>query len=120
MVRLLPLVFVIAACAEIGPGPSSGSAPMRSPTLDYPLPDVQTADGHPLGADGMRIEDKLQTSPRVGSDGITPAAVPPQQESRPAPARKVDPSTEDPLCEVLGVRRSVRRQRCPETPPPAP
>ncbi len=71
MLRLLPLVFVISSCSFFGT--SSGSAPMRSPTLDYPLPDVQTADGHPLGADGMRVEDKLRTSPRAGSDGFTPA-----------------------------------------------
>ena len=87
---------------------------MRSPTLDYPLPDVQTADGHPLGADGMRIEDKLRTSPRLGSGGFTPAEVPASIEKpRPEPARRVEDPIEDPVCKVLGVRRAVLRERCP-------
>jgi hypothetical protein len=83
---------------------------MRSPTLDYPLPEVQTADGHVLGADGMRVEDKLRTSPRVGSEGLTPADVPALIErDHHAPYDEI----EDPICEVLGVRRVVRRARCP-------
>jgi hypothetical protein len=106
----LPLLLwlLVPACAAVGP--SRGEARMRSPTLDYPLPPVQTADGQVLGADGMRVEDKLRTSLRFGSGGVTPAEVPASIEKRrPEPAGR----PEDPICEVLGVRRAVRRERCP-------
>jgi len=72
----LPLAASLAAACNAYVGPASGEAPMRSPTLDYPLPDQQTVDGHAIGADRMRIEDKLETSPRVGTNGLTPAATP--------------------------------------------
>jgi hypothetical protein len=105
----LPLLLGLLgpACAAVGP--SQGEAPMRSPTLDYPEPPVQTANGRVLGADGMRVEDKLRTSPRLGSGGFTPAEAPASIEKRrPEPVDE----TEDPICEALGVRRVVRRERC--------
>src|ERR1700678_2609018 len=67
----LPLLLGLLGTACAAVGPSQGEAPMRSPTLDYPEPPVQTANGRVLGADGMRPEDKLRTSPRLGSGGFT-------------------------------------------------
>jgi hypothetical protein len=107
---LLPLFLVLLAPACAAFGSSQGEPPMRSPTLDYPEPPVETADGQILGADGMRVEDKLRTSPRIGSGGVTPAEAPASIEKRrPEPASEA----EDPICEVLGVRRAVLRERCP-------
>jgi len=107
---LLPLLFValMPACAAFGA--TTAEPPMRSPTLDYSPPDVESADGQVLGADGMRMEDKLHTSPRVGSGGVTPADVPALIE-RPRPEPAIEEP--DPICAVLGVSDNVREQRCP-------
>ncbi len=85
---------------------------MRSPTLDYPPPPVQTADGQVLGADGMRVEDKLHTSPRVGSGGVTPAEVPASIEKL-RPESEPKEAAQDPLCDVLAMNAATWIRRCP-------
>jgi hypothetical protein len=106
---LLPLLMVVVepACAAFGaPMPET---PMRSPSMDYPPPPVETADGQVLGADGMRVEDKLRTSPRIGLEGLTPSEAPIIEERRPSPSG----AAADPLCKVLGVDTAVRLAHCP-------
>jgi hypothetical protein len=107
---LLAILFgcLAPACAV---GPSSGETTVRSPTLDYPEPPVETSDGHVVGADGMRVEDKLHTSPRIGAEGVTPS-------ERPARRAQPRPDTEtsfpgDPICKVLGATDAVLLTRCP-------
>ncbi len=115
--RIQAVVFPLAAaCACLGSctmaGPLPNEAPLRSPAVDYPLPDVTTADGHPLGADGVRVEDKLREGPRLGSGGVTPADTPRSTEpfyGPPTPAAGTPPP-----CEALGVRAAFYRDRCPD------
>jgi hypothetical protein len=113
---LVPLLVVLLApgCAIFGPsaGASANEAPMRSPTLDYPPPPVQTADGQILGADGMSTEDKLRTSPRVGSGGVTPADVPAFVEKASPEPRSPD-EVDDPICNVLAMNVRTWIRRCP-------
>jgi hypothetical protein len=91
--------------------------PMRSPTsptVDYPDPAVTTADRQVLGVDGVPPEDKLRTSPRVGSSGVVPApADVPASVERRRGRRRPEPAVEDPICGVLGVRSDVLQRRCP-------
>jgi hypothetical protein len=87
----------------------------RSPTLDYPPPAAETADGRVIGVDGMRPEDKLRTSPGVGLGGLTPAASPASFDRRPRwPSPELHERVIDPICGVLGVRAAVWRRRCRE------
>jgi hypothetical protein len=111
-ISLLLLVTLLGAGCALGP---AGEVPTRSPTLDYPPPPVQTSDGQVLGADGMRVEDKLRTSPRVGSGGVTPAAAPALIERRPEPSPGEPP---DPLCKTLGMGDAARSERCAANAPP--
>jgi hypothetical protein len=110
---MLPLFLALAlglpACAV---GPTSRDAPMRSPTLDYREPAVTTADGQVLGVDGVPPEDKLRTSPRVGTGGFVPADMPASIE-RIRPQRAHVPPADDAICGVLGVRPDVLLRRCP-------
>lgn len=107
---LLPLLIVLLAPACAAFGSSAGSAPMRSPSLDYAQAPVETADGQILGADGVPPEDKLRQSPRVGSGGVTPADVPATIEKRrPEPRDQI----EDPLCNGLAMNDAARIERCP-------
>jgi hypothetical protein len=90
---------------------------MRSPTLDYPPPAAETSDGQVIGADGMRPEHKLATSPKAGNGGLTPAASPATFKEAPAAPSLIE---EDPQCAVLGMKDDVRKARChaPPAPPP--
>ncbi|MEP7122503.1 MAG: hypothetical protein ABJE95_16395 [Byssovorax sp.] len=90
---------------------------MRSPTLDYPPPPAETSDGHVVGADGMRPEDKLATSAKVGNGGLSPAASPATFE-----VAKHDPPAivDDPQCGVLAMKDAVRKARCHAPPAPTP
>ena len=109
-VLLLLLSGLASACSV---GAVSAAPALRSPTLDYAPPPQQTADGQVLGVDGVPPEDKLRTSPRVGSGGVTPADSPASIERRNEwPSRELREPLEDPICRVLGVRASVWRRRC--------
>jgi len=115
--RFLSLLTVLLAssCALFG-APAGGEAPMRSPTLDYPPPATETSDGQVVGADGMRPEDKLHTSPRIGSGGVAPAQVPASIEKKRRPEPEIVP--EDPTCKVLGMNDAIRNERCHGSPRP--
>lgn len=63
-----------AAFACGGPAAEGSSSTLRSPTTDYPSPAAQTSNGEVVGADRVPPGDKLQTSPSVGSSGVSPAA----------------------------------------------
>jgi hypothetical protein len=105
----LPLGLALTACAV---GPSSGDAPMRSPTLDYREPAVTTADGQVLGVDGVPPDDTLRRSPRVGSEGVLPADAPATLEGR-APQGAPAVPAEAVFCSALGVRAEIRQRLCP-------
>lgn len=55
--------FALASCAA-----PATEAPLRSPTRDYPPPTPATADGEPMGADGVAPAARLQEGPRVGTE----------------------------------------------------
>ena len=61
------LLFV-ATLGLLGCAPASSSAPLRSPTRDYPPPAPRTSDGAIVGADNVAPEDKLQQGARTGSE----------------------------------------------------
>ncbi len=116
--RRLLLAILLSGLAEAcAAGPSAGESPMRSPTLDYPDPAVETADGRVLGADGVRVEDKLRSGPRIGTEGVVPSEGPAKVQRRPEPEMAFP---EDPLCKVLGVRDVVQIARCSTTAKPKP
>ncbi len=77
----IAVVLMSAGCG----GATSEGAPPRSPSQDYPPPSAQTSDGEVIGADRTRLEEKLETSPRVGLGGIVPAARPPHGEPKSSP-----------------------------------
>ncbi len=57
----------------------------------------------------MPPEDKLQSSPRIGSGGVTPAAMPAFVEKpRPDPIGEID----DPLCDVLALNKAAWKRHC--------
>lgn len=66
------LVFLACACAPSKPP----AEPLRSPTLDYPLPAAQTSDGEIVGADRIPPSDKIREGPALGPGGATPAGRP--------------------------------------------
>jgi hypothetical protein len=77
---------ILAACNENPQGPA------RSPSVDYPPPPVQTSDGQVVGADRTPPGDHIQQSPRVGTQGLQPAATPPAASSeQPRPGPVADP-----------------------------
>lgn len=104
----LVLLVLLGAPACMA-GPSTDRPAMRSPTLDYPLPPTQTSDGQVLGADRIPPQDKLRTSPRLGSEGLTPSQGP---ESVEQPTH--------PRCNALGMKTTARNERCPESAEPRP
>jgi hypothetical protein len=83
----------------------AGEGGMRSPTLDYAPPAQTTADGHVVGAEGVRPEDKLRMGPRVGTEGVTPSQSPRTIE---APG----PVPEGPPCNALGMNDPARPEHC--------
>jgi hypothetical protein len=68
-------IFVFLTSAGCGGTPNEG-APARSPSQEYPPPPTQTSDGEVEGADRIPSDDKLETSPRIGTRGVVPAAQP--------------------------------------------
>jgi hypothetical protein len=106
----LLLALPASGCAAFGA--PMGEAPLRSPSYDYPEPAVETSDGHHVGADRIRVEDKLQMSPRVGTGGVIPAETPPAIEQR-HPEGVTEPY--DPICKVLGASELAQRERCRTT-----
>jgi hypothetical protein len=69
--------FTVALIAAALAGCGAGAAPEpRSPSTDYPPAVSETANGEVVGADRVAPEDKLATSPRVGSEGVAAAARP--------------------------------------------
>lgn len=61
--------LVLSACG----GPGAGA---RSPSNDYPPPAAETSDGEVVGADRVPPNQKLAESPKLGSEGMKPAATP--------------------------------------------
>jgi len=61
---LLGCSLLLAACGQ------GGSAPLRSPSLDYSPPAPSTADGDTVGADRRGPADKMHEG--VTSDGLAP------------------------------------------------
>jgi hypothetical protein len=89
------MFFAVAMCACGGSG-QKAAAPVRSPTLDYPLPEAQTSsNGEVLGADRQAPGDKLREGPRAGTAGVVPAETPggtPEQSSvgqKPTPCNEI-------------------------------
>jgi hypothetical protein len=68
-------IFVVLTSA--GCGGNAGESAPRSPSQDYPPPPAQTSDGEVVGADRVPSGEKLETSPKIGTGGIVPAAQPP-------------------------------------------
>ena len=81
-------LLVTASC---GGGGSPSGARIRSPSLDYPPPPAQTADGDVLGADRVPPGDKLATGARIGPGGFTPAHARPEAHPHPKPAGSAAP-----------------------------
>jgi hypothetical protein len=111
--RFGPLVtsaaFLLAvACGRHQPP----AAPMRSPSLDYPAPDITTSDGEVVGADRQAPRDKLASGLHVGSDGIQSGGPPGTKEpkgSAPAPQP----------CAEIGLKDASGHPQCAH-PAPAP
>lgn len=87
------MLFAIAACA-CGSGGQKSAGPVRSPTLDYPLPAAQTSNGEVVGVDRQPPGDKLREGPRAGTAGVVPAETPggpPEQssEQKPTPCSEI-------------------------------
>lgn len=68
----LYLALFACACAPS----KQPEAPLRSPTLDYPLPAAQTSDGEVVGADRIPPNDKIAQGPALGPGGATPSGRP--------------------------------------------
>jgi hypothetical protein len=86
-------------------GAPAGEGGMRSPSLDYAPLAQTTADGQVVGADGVRPEDELRMSPRVGTDGVSPSQSPQTIE---APGLV----PEGPPCNALGMSDPARTEHC--------
>jgi hypothetical protein len=85
--RVLSLIMFggLAACGGANP-----DGPVRSPTLDYRPPPPTTAEGKPVGADGVRPEDKLEEGPATGTKtGLAPGWKADQEGLRYAPKQRV-------------------------------
>src|SRR5262245_3659342 len=55
-----------------GSGSRQQNRPARSPALDYPPPAQETSQGEVVGADRVPPGDKLKTSPKVGTEDVSP------------------------------------------------
>jgi hypothetical protein len=74
--KAMPAVLLLVLLLPIGCG-GRQPEPTRSPTVDYPPPPARSSsDGRVLGADEVPPDDKLATSPTLGSEGLRPAAQP--------------------------------------------
>jgi hypothetical protein len=62
-------LFLLAAC-------DNPQGPVRSPSVDYPPPAVQTSDGQVVGADQTPPGEHIQRGPQAGTQGVkTPGPV---------------------------------------------
>lgn len=101
--------LLVAAC-----GGSQNDRPLRSPSLDYPLPPSQTSDGEVVGADRTPPGDKLEQGPRVGTPaGVSPSAGP-ESGSHSKSQTKPQPCTE------IGLEDSSGKTRCKKPAPSKP
>jgi hypothetical protein len=102
-------LWALIGCSA--PASKEGGAPLRSPARDYPLPPIQTSDGEVVGVDRQPPSDKLETSPKVGSGGPTPAAgaIVPESDSHDHPSP----------CDEIGLKDESGKSPCvkPKTPP---
>lgn len=98
--QLLVVGLALSAC-----GAEPKQQPARSPTTDYPPPPPRDAQGQVIGADGVRPEDRLSTSPRVGSEGAVPAQQPGDRREGPIQT-PVDP------CRQIGLTDPEGRSEC--------
>jgi hypothetical protein len=112
MFRAYFAVLATAAVCACGAGQTQNrAAPARSPTLDYPQPVTETANGDTIGADRQRPEDKLREGPSAGTAGVIPAetpGAPPEQsnvEQKPTP------------CSEIGLVDESGKSRCKKTVP---
>jgi len=104
----LALFATVATSACGGQAPQ---APVRSPTLDYPLPAAQTSDGQVVGADRERPEDKLREGPRAGTTGVVPAEGPGTPPERSSVEQKPTP------CSEIGLEDESGNSRCKKPAP---
>jgi hypothetical protein len=74
---VLVVAATLAASVACGGTTKKSTAPVRSPTLDYPSPTQETSQGEVVGADRVAPGDKLRTGPTIGPGGPTPAEKPP-------------------------------------------
>ena len=95
LVALASLTMSLA-CGRPDPG-------ARSPTLDYPPPPPETANGDVVGADRTAPADKLKTGPRVGDDGVRPAG-------RPGEIERGTPT--DDICKHLSPSDAKWKEKC--------
>jgi len=103
---LTSAALLLAAC-----GGRASEPPARSPSLDYPPPDIQSSDGEVVGADRQAPRDKLQSGAHIGSDGIDSGG-PGTKEPR---GSKAAPEP----CAEIGLEDSSGRPRCGPSAPPA-
>jgi hypothetical protein len=105
-------ISLLALLAVTGCGARQSDAPVRSPSLDYPPPPAQTSDGEVVGVDRVPPGDRLQQGPKVGTEGVKPAAGPAGAGgAEQSGAGKPSPCTD------IGLEDARGQSRCKKPPP---
>ncbi|HEX3594482.1 MAG TPA: hypothetical protein VHU80_05250 [Polyangiaceae bacterium] len=108
MLRAYVALFAVVTASACGG--QTGDGPVRSPTLDYPLPPSQTSDGEVVGADRQPPGDKLQEGAHAGTHGVIPSSGPGAPPEQASPAAKPRP------CSEIGLEDASGQTRCKKPP----
>jgi hypothetical protein len=100
----LTLLAVLCNPLVLGCG-GKGDSPVRSPTVDYPLPSVQTSDGEVVGADREPPGDKLQEGVAAGSPDVNTAG-------KPSAVEKGTNGGKPQPCAEIGLEDESGKSRC--------
>jgi hypothetical protein len=110
-VMLAVRLALLAVTCTFGCGGGKGDTPVRSPTLDYPLPASQTSDGEVVGVDRVPPGDKLQEGVEAGSAGVNTAGKPGAVE-RSGGGGNAKPRP----CAEIGLEDESGKSRCKPSP----
>ncbi|MDX2052414.1 MAG: hypothetical protein SFV15_08495 [Polyangiaceae bacterium] len=104
---LVPVALL--ACA----GESQDKPLTRSPSLDYRTDQPRTADGRPIGADGIDPKDRLAASAKAGENGgeLAPGWYVEDGKLKYDPERRTDPQGKP-------KAKKPKPEPDPKTPPP--
>lgn len=91
--------WVVLLVSVLGCAGESEQKPLtRSPSTDYRTDQPRTADGRPLGADGINPGDRLAAGAKVGEEGpeLAPGWYVEEGKLKYDPERRDDPGTHPP------------------------